>query len=196
MRIACSLVSLVLFCGCALTEESVRLSYRPEPGVTRIAGADGVTTVVTVVDARADRTRVGAKKNGFGMETAAIRSVEEVATTVQAAIESELHARGFRVAREGGVTISIEITRLWNDFKMGMWAGDAVSEMMISARVSGRDGAMLYVRNVATEGKEPDIQLASGKNAQLALDRALENGIRQLFADPKFTAALLGSPAS
>ena len=196
MRIAHSLLSLLLFCGCALTEDRVRLSYQPEPGVTRIAGADGVTNVVTVLDARADRTRVGAKKNGFGMEMAAIRPVEEVAATVQTAVESELRARGFRTGREGSVTISIEITRLWNDFKMGMWAGDAVSELMISARVTGQDGAVRYVRNLAAEGKEPDIQLASGTNAQLALDRALENGIRQLFGDPKFTEALLRVPSS
>ena len=34
------------------------------------------------------------------------------------------------------------------------------------------------------------------RNANLALDRALEKGIRQLFADPKFTEALLRAPSS
>jgi uncharacterized lipoprotein len=186
----------VLFCGCALTEDRIRLSYQPDQGATRIAGAEGITTVVTVIDARADRSRVGAKKNGFGMEMAAIRPEEEVAATVQAAVESELRARGFRIGREGNVTISLEITRFWNDFKMGMWAGDAVSELMISAKITERGGAVLYVRNLSAEGKEADIQLASGSNAKLALDRALENGVRQLFADPKFADALLHVPSS
>jgi uncharacterized lipoprotein YajG len=196
MRIFTWLGCLFLLSGCALTEDRIRLSYQTDPAVTRVSGAEGVTTVVTVRDARADPTRVGAKKNGFGMEMAAIRADEDVAVTVQSAVESELRARGFRVAPEAAITISVEVTRLWNDFKMGMFSGDSVSELAISAQVAARSGSILYTKNFSAQGTEPNIQLASGTNAKLALDRALEAGIRQLFADPKFLEALLHAPAA
>jgi uncharacterized lipoprotein len=196
MRILARLGCLLFLSACALSEDRIKLSYQTDPAAQRVTGAESVTTVVTVNDARADRTRVGAKKNGFGMEMAAIRPEEDIALTVQSAVASELRARGFRIGNEGAVTISVEVTRMWNDFKMGVFSGDSVSELMISARIAARSGAILYSRNISAEGTEPNIQLASGGNAKLALDRALESGIRQLFADPKFLEALLQAPAS
>jgi hypothetical protein len=47
--------------------------------------------------------------------------------------------------------------------------------------------------------KEANTQLATGNNARIALDRALENGMKMLFDDPGFLSALLaasGSPSA
>jgi len=43
---------------------------------------------------------------------------------------------------------------------------------------------------------EKNTQLASGSNAKIALERALENGMKTLFEDQAFVSALLASTES
>jgi len=57
--------------------------------------------------------------------------------------------------------------------------------------VKNKNGGILYARDIATQGVEPNTQLMTGNNARLALDRALENGMKLLFEDQAFIAALI-----
>jgi uncharacterized lipoprotein len=185
------LLLTLLATGCALTEAKVHLTYAQQPGVARLAGADAITATVIVTDVRPDTTRVSSKKNGFGIEMAAISSDAPLSDIVGVAISQELAARGLKLGPKGQITVLVEVTRFWNDFKMGFFAGDAVADFQISAQVKNADGNIRYAHNFAVNGKEANIQLASGDNAELALNRALEEGLRQLFADPVFLAAIV-----
>jgi uncharacterized lipoprotein len=62
--------------------------------------------------------------------------------------------------------------------------------------VKSSKGELLYTRQVIVQGVEQNVQLATGDNARLALNRALENGMRTLFEDQAFLAALVPSAAS
>lgn len=160
-------------------------------GARQLAGADGVIATVTVRDGRADRSRVSVKKNGFGVEAAAIRSDAPVERVVLAAVETELRQRGVKLNNSGTIVIALEVTRLWNDFKMGMFTGDAIADFQVNVLVRTPSGQVRFVRNYGVSGEERGIQLASGTNAELALDRALETGIHQIFDDSAFLAAIV-----
>lgn len=178
--------------GCALTTEQIELSYTPQAGVSRIAGAENVPVDVTVTDQRLDKSKVSSKKNGFGAEMAPITAAEDVAVTIRKAIEQELRARGFRLdSGEALVKIDADVTRFYNDHKMGFFAGDAVADLNLSVSVKSKDGKLLYAKQIAAQGKEANTQLATGNNARLALDRALANGMKMLFDDKAFLSALL-----
>lgn len=193
LPIACCL-ALASLSGCALTSEQIALGYAPQAGVARIAGAEKVAVDVEVADQRLDKSRISSKKNGYGMEMAPITAAEDVSVTVRKAIETELEARGFQLGSKTAlVKVAADITRFYNDHKMGFFAGDAVTDLNLSVTVKSRDGNLLYAKQIAAQGKEANTQLASGKNAKLALDRALENGMKMLFDDPAFVAALLTS---
>jgi len=169
--------------GCALTKDKVDIGYVPTPNAPRIAGAGAVS--VTASDQRPDKSRIGVKKNGYGMEMAPIESKRAVSDYVREAIETELKNRGFRIG-QGQHRVNVVILRFANDFKMGFFAGDAAAEVQMEVSIPGTG----FSKRIDTQGKEPDIQLASGRNAQLALEDALSKGLHQLFADKAFLDAL------
>ena len=188
-------VGLVAACvsGCALTTERITLEYNAQQGVAKVPGAGDVTVDVQVNDVRPDRSKVSSKKNGFGMEMAPILATEDVAMTIRGAVEKELQSRGFKLGADSTVKIGADITRFWNDHKTGFFAGDAVADLNRAVAVKNKKGDQVYTRQIIAQGTEPNIQLMSGDNARLVLNRALENGMKQLFADDAFIAALLGS---
>lgn len=189
--IACCIAASSLS-GCALTTEQIELNYTQQAGVTRIAGAENVSVKVQVTDQRQDKSKVSSKKNGYGMEMAPITASEDVALTIRKAIEKELLSRGFQPGSDASlVNIFADVTRFYNDHKMGFFAGDAVADLNMSATVKAKNGALLYSKQIVTQGKEANTQLASGNNAKIALERALENGMKILFEDQAFIAALL-----
>lgn len=189
-----SCLALVTLSGCALTTDRIDLQYSQQAGVSQIPGANNVSVSVQVADQRQDKSKVSAKKNGFGMEMAPIVANEDVAVTVRRAIEQELQARGFRLGSEAAlVNIAADLTRFYNDHKTGVFAGDAVADLNMSVTVKSKKGGVVYTRQLTAEGIEPNTQLMTGNNARLALNRALENGMKMLFEDQAFLSALLAA---
>lgn len=187
-------VSVASLTGCALTTDRVDIQYSPQMGVEQVPGAQNVVVNVKVVDQRRDTSKVSSKKNGFGMEMAPIVANEDVAVTIRRAIEEELKARGFKLGADAAtVKIAADLTRFYNDFKIGFFAGDAVADLNMVVSVRSAQGNMLYSRHVSAQGVEPNIQLALGHNAQAALNKALESGIKMLFEDQAFLEALVKS---
>lgn len=184
------LIAIALLNGCALSKEYIPINYAPQNNVTTVAGAERVSVKVQVSDVRSIHDRVGNKKNGYGMEMAPIISTNDVIGVLQNAIETELSNRGFKLS-EGDVTILVELSKFYNEFKEGFWAGDAVAELTISAQIRKPDGNIIYSKLVTGEGEKLKIQLASGKNAEIALENALQNATVRLFGDPLFVDGLV-----
>lgn len=183
--------------GCALTTERIELLYNPQPGVTPLPGAKDVSVNVRVADQRQDKSKVSSKKNGFGIEMAPILASEDVAVTVRRAMEQELRARGFQLGTTDTlVQIEADLIRFYNDHKAGFFSGDAVADLNMSILVKSRSGGMLFSKQIAAQGIEPNTMLMTGENAKLALNRALENGMKILFDDQTFLSALVASSAS
>jgi uncharacterized lipoprotein YajG len=176
--------------GCATSKDYISVNYARQTGVTALTGAEHVSVRVDVSDVRSIHDRVGSKKNGYGMEMAAIIATNDVPTVVKTSIEQELSNRGFKLA-EGDVTVLVELSKFLNDFKVGMWSGDAMAELTMSVQIRKSDGNIIYSKLVTGEGEKLKIQLASGKNAQVALEGALANAVARLFSDPLFTDGLL-----
>ena len=196
LAVACC-VAVASLSGCALTTEQIAINYTHQTGVAKIAGAENVSVNVQVADQRLDKSKVSSKKNGFGMEMAPITATEDVAVTVRKAIEKELQARGFQLASDAAlVKVAADVTRFYNDHKMGFFAGDAVADLNLSVTVKSKNGALLYSKQIVAQGKEANTQLATGNNARIALERALENGMKTLFDDQAFVSALLAASAA
>lgn len=192
-----SCVALISLSGCALTTDRIELQYDQQPGVSQIPGASNVSVKIHVTDQRHDKSKVSSKKNGFGMEMAPIVAAEDVTVTIRRAIEQELRARGFQLSSDVAlVQIAADLTRFYNDHKLGFFAGDAVADLNMSVTVKSKHGELLYARQVVAQGIEQNTQLMTGENARLALNRALANGMKILFEDQGFLSALLTSSAS
>lgn len=188
--LATSCLLLNLLAGCALTTDSIGIQYERQQGVSEIKGAEKVTVGVKVNDLRQDKSKVSSKKNGFGMEMAPIVAANDVSDTVQKAIEEELESRGFQLGEEAKVQINADLTRFYNDHKVGAFSGDAIADFNMLVVVKSKNGKTKYSRQISTQGVESNTMIMGGENAKLALNKALANGIRTLFDDQSFLKAL------
>ncbi len=184
------LVLLVLMSGCALTVDKVKVDYTPQSNVEKIDTMDSMAVEVSVADMRSRKDRVSSKKNGYGMEMAAIIAENDVTELVAYAIVTELRNRGFEVGK-GSVSVKVELQKFYNDFKVGFFSGDAEAEVGINVQIQKPDGSVRFAKFVSGEGKEPSIQLASGTNAKAALELALRDAVSKLFNDRGFLDALI-----
>ena len=187
--IAVSFLAVLLLNGCAFTTDHVSLSYVPQPSPGKVDGADKISVKVQVTDVRTTPNKVGAKKNGYGMEMAPIVADGDISEMLEKAIGTELSDRGYHVA-PGDITLAVELSKFYNDFKIGFFAGDAVAEVTIDVRVKNAAGDIVYTKLVTGEGLNPNIQLATGNNAKIALEAALQDAIAKLFKGPDFTDSL------
>lgn len=182
---------LIFLSGCALTTDKIDIRYQGRGNITVVEGANSVVVEVLSDDKRTVfRDRVGAKKNGYGMEMAPIVSVNDVAKTFGEAVAFELENLGFKLGN-GGKTVKVELVRFYNDFKMGFFAGDAVSDGLINLVVLDKDGKTLFSKSYEGGAIEANIQLATGENAKKALTMAMTDIVSKIAQDKDFHAALL-----
>jgi len=186
------LVTMVMLSGCALTTDRIDLTYSPQLGVVPIAGANDIAIALNLYDDRQDKgNKVSSKKNGFGVETAPILVNEDVMVTFRRAIETELQARGFKIGRNSRVSVDANLIMFWNDFKLGIFAGDSIAQLNVSIVAKDKSGKVYYSRIITAQETEPNIQLMTGDNAKAALDKVLASGMNQLFNDPVFFERLI-----
>lgn len=186
-----SFLAFSLLTGCALTTDTISLSYAPQGNVSELSGAKNITVTIVVRDQRDNKNSVGAKKNGFGMDMAPIIATNDVATLVKDAIETELTNRGFNLGTNNAISVVAELNKFYNDFKVGFWAGDAVAEVTMNILIKNQNGEIIYSKLVSGHGTVPNIQITSGNNARLALNAALKDALEKIFNDTDFIDTLL-----
>lgn len=192
VRLAWILALISLLSGCALTKEQIALNYTPQQNIDPIKGSERIGLEVNVKDSRKMRDKVSYKKNAYGMELAEISSDKDVAELVRDSIKTELQNREFNI-NENDAQVNIELLKFFNDFKSGFFSGDAFGEIIMTAQVKKKDGSVIYNKSITGDYLEQNIQLATGKNAKLALEGALKDAISKLVNDTEFIRALMQS---
>ena len=200
MRKLLVVLSIVSLCGgCALTTATIDVPYQSASGtVAPVAGASNVSVDVATTDGRTTyRDRVSSKKNGYGMEMAAIVASNDLPTSITDAFKQELSARGFKIGPQGA-GVRVEMVRFYNDFKTGFFSGDAVATVAFNVKVVAPSGSIAFSKYYEGTGTEPNIALAGGDNARAALIKAFTASVSNVVSDPDFINALLaaGSQAS
>ena len=192
--VALSLLALVLISGCAFTVDHEDVAYVPTaPTVAPVLGASAITVQVDTVDRRSgDPAQISTKKNGYGMEMAAIVSNRPIASLVQDAISEELRRRGFKVG-PSSLVVAAEVIRFRSNFETGFFSADSRADVTIAVQVRNPAAAITYSRTIIGEARDTGIQIMTGKNAKASLEKALPDAIDRLMADPAFTRALLDS---
>jgi len=171
---------------------AVSISYTPENTVQPVRGAGAVT--ITVNDLRADREKVGnttgmIAKSGNG----AITTTESVEVIVRTAMESELRNRGFTLS-SGAASVRIDVSQFDVQHTIRqpselllIQSDNSRAEVLVHVRVTGAGGKHLYSRLVF--GQDDSDQ----DSDQQTLDLALQEALRDLFADPSFIGAIVAA---
>jgi uncharacterized lipoprotein YajG len=189
------LLGLLLCSGCALITSGVDIPYQAVSAAGPDPAAYGAVADVTTVDSRATyRDRISTKKNGYGIEMAAITASNDIPSTVTNAFKYELNERGFRIGTTGA-TVHVDLVRFYNDFKNGFFSGDAVANVAFTVKVSAPNGSSTFSKYYEGTGTEPNIQVAGADNARAALVKAFANSVNSAVSDPDFIRAVLAAGA-
>jgi uncharacterized lipoprotein len=195
MRKLLAALAIVSLCsGCALTTATIDVPYQStSSSVAAVPGAENVYVTVVTTDGRTTyRDRVSSKKNGYGVEMAAILASNDLPTSISDAFKQELSARGFKVG-PAGANVQVELVRFYNDFKNGFFSGDAVATVSFNVKVMSPSGSIAFSKYYEGTGTEPNIQMASGDNARAALIKAFAAGVNSTVNDPDFINAVLAA---
>lgn len=192
LRRACLLAMLALAPACALTPDTIDVRYAPTVSPAPVAGAQAILVTVTASDERtANRDRVSVKKNGYGMEMAPIIASNDVVAEVGRAVETNLRGMGFQTGQARDGTVTVQLNKIWNDFKLGFWSGQAAGELTATVTVRGTDGRTVFTRLYAVESLIPDVMVMTGENARLALVQVLDRLGQRVGSDGELSQALL-----
>ena len=184
MKTSCKLMlalgALLLTQACALIEDSVPIMYSAPANISVTPGAAAVTLDVVSTDGRAsNRDRISTKKNGYGMEMAKILASNDVVQEVGNAVRVELSSLGF-VIGEGGIVVKVETDTFYSDFKSSFFALEAVGEVSFTLSARKPNGDLIYSRSYKAVGRNKDVLMAMGSEAQKALEVALRDAVQKV----------------
>jgi uncharacterized lipoprotein len=189
------ILSIFFLSGCALTRDHISLAYEPMSCVKKIPDATNTEVYVSVSDLRQKKDQVGHKSNGFGMQMAPIVCENQLDELIKEALLKELLNRGFIPnSYNSQILIHVELNEMSNKFELGFWSATGISETNLTIKIQNPDGKIQYNKTVKGEGENPNIQLMSGENAKIALERSLQHVIVQIVEDPDFINALFKNP--
>lgn len=186
-----ALIIIPALSGCAITTGTAPLTVQPVKNVAALPGAENVVVDVRVKNEKKHKW-IGRKKDGLGISLARIYPKGSISGTVRDAIEKELVARGFGAGNNGHVVVDATVKELHNAFEMGLVEGEAVAKLNMEVAVLTTGGKELFSKDITAKG-ETGAMLTSGHNAGVAVDRALQAGIKTLFDDPAFIQALFAA---
>ena len=119
-----------------------------------------------------------------------ISLTNDIAKTFADAIKFELQNLGFKIG-DNGKKLTVGLVRFYNDFKMGFFAGDAVADGLINVAIKDKSGELLFSKSYEGGAIEPNIQLALGHNAEIALKKTMANIVEKIAHDKDMHSALL-----
>jgi hypothetical protein len=197
VRFFLCVVSLAAIEGCAFGNRKVNLEYPPGLNAAQrlqvpVSPPDARSVVLlTFIDQRSEKDRVGEVRNGFGMHTADVKAMNNVADWVTSAAKWELEKAGFRVtvvkARPGSSAepvISGEVLKVHCGayFKYG-------GEVEVALRVE-QAGRVLVQRTYTGKGSAGTNWGATSESYRQALGEALRNA----HAELRFGASARNQP--
>lgn len=186
-----ALAAILLVSACAFTDETISIPYQTTTPPISI-GVDGKTFKLIVVDSRGFET-VGKKINGYGVETADIRSAVPVQQIITDAVIAELLARKIAVDGAQARNLNVNVKQFNNKFTVGLLSGESEAVVELAITLQNANGETLYYDEITESHLEEGIILFTGNTAKEPLENALRNAIEALFQNTKFLQALVAA---
>ena len=192
-KIILALAAAILLSNCAIGTSKVRASHSPLQPVA--SKRSGTILVKPFTDSRKleDKTKVGNKRNGFGMVLGsfALKGGKSVAQTMTEYVADALKEAGYNVVMEGSgaapgsVVLEGDVYEFWLDLFMATW-----HNVGVDLKLRSRAGAVVWQKKV--NGSETNV-LWLGINSEIekvirqAIDKALNQAVRE-FASGDFAS--------
>lgn len=141
--------AIVVLQGCAFSQSVLEVEHSAEANFRGpISAVDGFEILRPVLsDQRADRNRIGAKKNGYGMETADISSSKPVEDILASAIVAGFQANGHSLGETNAISVTGDVKRFWFDTDVNFWTVEFTGEVQCSLKFFSHGGDLIHQGN-------------------------------------------------
>jgi len=183
--------SAFLSVGCSSELKKLPITYVPQQNVQAIKGADAVPVEVTVEDLQPDEYS-SLWDSLDPIEQTDYSRVKDAADTLKGAAESELRARGFKIA-SGGASVIVQLGRFEAVVESDISGIHASGSLSMRVQVQPQTGKVLYSKVVQGEGPPTSAFFYLDKCFTRELQGSLSDAFKRLFDDPAFTVAILAT---
>ena len=101
--------------------------------------------------------------------------------------------RGFNL-RGNTVVVYVDLKKFYSNFKSGAWSGSAIANVDFNIAVK-HDASVKYRKSITGKFTKTGIMGATGANAAIALDGALNDAMMKLFQNRSFIDSILKAGA-
>jgi hypothetical protein len=180
-------VPLMALSGCALTDVTIQPTTLAGAIPPTNVGRDRVVVMETpFVDGRGSPERCGMKKNGYGMDTAAIQCGVPPTDWVAGALTDGLQRAGFRVVYGASPTPSTpriqgQVTQFFVEPKLGFFTYTPEADIGVRLQVTTASG-LLAQREFYFKGEEALVGFGTKDVFEDAADHATVKATREMVA--------------
>jgi uncharacterized lipoprotein YajG len=191
------LVSLLffLFSGCALTQANLKVDYDPAKTPKSALSSVGASkvSITEFTDKRAEKDKIGYKRNAFGSKMAPITTVKPVPQIVRDAVSGEFVKNGLVVdAPTPDGSLTGDITSFWFDYQVGFTTVEFMGTVGVDMTLKdARTGEVRHAAKYQGHFNEKSLGGLEG-TWERVMNGALEDMIRDMSADRKLVEALKG----
>jgi len=131
MRNLLALVVVISIQACALNDATLKVEHDAAVNIKGpISEAGAIAfSAPQLEDMRADKARIGYKKNGYGMNMADIDTEQPVNVIVENAITDAITDNGHKIAEDGRVRITGTVDRFWFDTDINFWSVEFIGDV-------------------------------------------------------------------
>lgn len=202
-RLLCALALAVSTAACAMGTTNLNLTVpQGRAGVISEAPSTRID-VLPVTDARTDQTRIGNKRNGYGMVMGAVGSTQAPPAMIEQSLENVLRANN-HVLGDSNDRLALQTTlkNFWFDMRTGLitveFFGSVQADVALVDRVSGQT---LYTETFDGYFSERTggglsrtwTRIMDGAVADFSTKVAMSDGLRAAIAAANAPAAATGS---
>ena len=147
-------------------------------------------TKAELIDQRSNKSRIGAKKNGYGGDVGDIITEDSVENIVSNAISTGLLKNGHTVINDGRIKITGSITNFWLEMDMNFFTVEFIGDVKCELKfIDTRTNKEIYSSEYSGHYAEKKAGGAK-KTWQIIMSKAVNNLIEDIVFDEDLKEAL------
>jgi hypothetical protein len=172
---------LTLVAGCAFTDSTVKIDYKPTQ-FTPVSGSKSTVTVERFTDQRGVEPNLLSYKGVQTKTSGKYLSEQEVSMVVTDATKDLLKQLGYTVLDNGGdYMLSGELLKFESYVIMGFWSGQLEGMAQVNLKVKdGKSGVLLWNELFTTTAKKTGLQIDHENHRKDVAESTLDSLMKKI----------------
>ena len=185
------IMSAGVLCGCAFTDENVRIDYIPSD-YSISSTSDATIHVDRLKDARGVDPKLISYKGVQAKTGGQYLNDIEISELLTNSIKELLIKMGYHLdSSQHDITLTGEVLKFDSYCIMGFWSGSIEATIQLNLKLmNSRDNSVIWSEILSGQGKKKGVQFDNWGNRKEAIDLAMGDLMRNIASSETFKAAI------